>query len=118
MLSRLEHALQTWTHYNRMTSKSSLTDDDNEEIQRHDRSSPVEHDAEAVLEFVETADVVGGTVEWIHADKAISQATSVREGILYSNGKNFILLWINRRSQIFFTWQAWALKLWMNCCKS
>ncbi len=51
---------------NRITSKSSLTDDNNEEIQRHDRSSPVEHDAEAVLEFVETADVVGGTVEWIH----------------------------------------------------
>ncbi len=49
-----------------MTPKSSLTDDDNEEIQRHDRSSPVEHDAEAVLEFIEATDVVGGTVEWIY----------------------------------------------------
>ncbi len=46
--------------------KAELTDDDQEEIQRHDRSSPVEHDAEAVLEFVEATDVVGGTVERIH----------------------------------------------------
>ncbi len=51
---------------NRITSKSSLTDDDQEEIQRHNRSPSVEHYAEAVLEFVETADVVGGTVEWIY----------------------------------------------------